>query len=217
MTARQADTSTFPGEAWPPGRRAIAVTAALCTAGIVATRLANVAITRYFPDRPMPDDLILESIPFLPFAEYIADIAVLAAGLIALIYIVMRQPNKLLRGLSIFALMYLLRAIFIVLTPLANPHGVEYYGILGSQNGMWPSGHSGNVMLSFLLMHSADAGIWRAVVLVLAFIEWIAMLFSRGHYSIDVAGAILLAYFVWAEWTRGTLFDPLKRVVEPDA
>ncbi|MHB9004364.1 MAG: phosphatase PAP2-related protein [Coriobacteriia bacterium] len=217
VTAQRPDNDTLEGYAWPPDRRAIALTVALCTSGLVATRLANVIITRFFPDKPMPDDLILESIPFLPYAEYVADIAVLAAGLIALIYIVTRQPNKLLRGLVIFALMYLLRAVFIVLTPLANPHGADYYGILGSQNGMWPSGHSANVMLSYLLLHSADAGVWRNVVLALAFVEWIMMLFSRGHYSIDIIGAILLAYFVWAEWTRGSLFDRLKRVVEPDA
>ena len=197
--------------------RAVATTLALCTAGIAATRLANVVITRFFPDRPMPHDLILGAIPFVPYAEYVADAAVIAAGLITLTYIVRRQPEKLLRGLAIFALMYLMRAAFVVLTPLANPHGTGYYGILGSQNGMWPSGHSGNVMLSYLLIHSARAGKWVRIVLALAVTEWIAMLFSHGHYSIDIVGAILLAYFVWAEWTRGSLFNGLKRVIEPDA
>lgn len=202
---------------WPPSRRAVAVTVALCTLGMIATRLANAFITRSFPDRPMPRDLILDAIPFVSAAEYVADIAVMVAGLITLIYIVRNQPHKLLRGLTIFALMYLLRAAFIVLTPMANPHGIDYYGILGSQNGMWPSGHSGNVMLSYLLLVDSPARSLRRVVLVLAFVEWTSMLFSRGHYSIDIVGAILLAYFVWAEWTRGSLFAPLKRVVEPDA
>lgn len=212
----EADSEPRP-PAWPPSRGAIAVTLGLCTVAMIATRGANAFITHAFPDRPMPRDLILDAIPFVQAAEYVADVAVMAAGLIALIYIVRKQPQKLLRGLTIFALMYLFRAAFIVLTPMANPHGASYYGILGSQNGMWPSGHSANVMLSYLLLADSNAGRWRSAVLVLALIEWTTMLFSRGHYSIDIIGAILLAYFVWAEWTRGSLFDALKRVVEPDA
>ena len=48
---------------------------------------------------------------------------------------------------------------------------------------------------------------------ILAAIVVLGLLLSRSHYSIDIAGGALLAYFVEREWTDGHLFDPLKRLV----
>jgi hypothetical protein len=50
-------------------------------------------------------------------------------------------------------------------------------------------------------------------LLWLAFAEWITLLLAHGHYSIDIAGGVLLAYFVFHEWNSGSVFGPLKRLV----
>lgn len=197
-----------------PGR-AYAIAAVLGGIAIVATRTASWFIGNAFPDRPLPRDLLLDALPYLPVADIVADVAVIAAMLSLVVYWVRYDRDAIPGALTVFAITYLLRAALIVLTPLANPHGPEYYGILGSQNGMWPSGHSANVLLCFLLIDAARAPRLRHAVLALAFVEWGFMLLSRGHFSIDIAGGILLAYFVWAEWTRGHLFAPLRRLVEP--
>lgn len=199
----------------PGRRRAYAIALSLASVAIVATRTASWFIGHAFPDRPLPPDVLLGVLPFLPFADYVADVAVLAAMASLLAYWLRHDREAVPGALTVFAITYLLRSVFIVLTPLANPHGPEYYGIMGSQNGMWPSGHSANVLLCFLLVDVTRAPGLRRAVLVFAVTEWVFLLLSRGHFSIDIVGGILLAYFVWAEWTRGSLFAPLRRLVEP--
>ena len=48
---------------------------------------------------------------------------------------------------------------------------------------------------------------WSMVVLMSA-----GLVLAQGHYSIDVVGGLLLAYFVVHTWRCGRLFEPLSRV-----
>jgi membrane-associated phospholipid phosphatase len=38
------------------------------------------------------------------------------------------------------------------------------------------------------------------------------LVLAHGHYSIDVVGGLLLAYFVVTVWQHGRLFEPIKRL-----
>lgn len=197
--------------------RDIALPAALLVAGVSASIVASRYIGVAFPLRPEPADLLFEVLPYVPFAEYTADAAVVSAILMLVYYAIRRAPARLPRMLSVFALMYLLRAVMIVLTPLAAPYGVEQpFGFMPMiQNGMWPSGHAAATMLCVLLIDRRRAPWLSRAALVFAVAEWVSLLLARGHYSIDIIGGLLLAYFVYHEWVCGRLFNPLKRLVEP--
>jgi membrane-associated phospholipid phosphatase len=70
------------------------------------------------------------------------------------------------------------------------------------QHGMFPSGHT---MLAaaiyFLIDGQRHPGFKRAAGL-LGLAEMITLILSRGHYSIDVAGGVMLAFIVIG-WLAG--------------
>ena len=49
---------------------------------------------------------------------------------------------------------------------------------------------------------------WSMVALMIA-----GLLLAHGHYSIDIVGGLLLAYFVATVWRHGTLFSPIRHAV----
>jgi len=130
----------------------------------------------------------------------------LAASLLAL---PRGDKPALWRLLAILAACYFARAALAALTPLGRPTGNEAsYGIFSfiglKQHGMFPSGHA---MLSAALFFQADAGRGRAakrLLGILAAAECLALLLSRGHYSIDIAGGVMIAWIaVELERKRG--------------
>lgn len=185
--------------------------AAVLALGGVLSMLASRFIDARFPGRPMPRDLLLDALPALTPAQYVADLTVICAVAILFVFYSRRHPHDIPEATAIFGLMYLLRSAIIVLTPLASPHGNGSYGILPPQTGMFPSGHMANVLLGWLLVRRYGGSKTSLVLGTLAIVEGASLLLSRGHYSIDLVGGMLLTYFVYMEWTRGSIFDPLKR------
>lgn len=186
----------------------------------VASYYSSAHIAREFPDRPMPRDLLFEMLPYIDSAQYLNDLAVLGAILLLFGYGLVRARNQLPHMLGVFGMMYLLRAAIMVLTPLASAHGngaeyglASFLNVSVIQNGMFPSGHSAAALLCFLLVDPKIAPKLRAFQLLLAAVTWITLLLSHGHYSIDVVGGLLLSYFVWREWTIGSLLRPIKRLI----
>lgn len=190
----------------------MAVAAVLAAVAVACSRAASWFIAARFPDRPMPRDLLLDALPYVSASQYVADAAVLLAMALLAVHLWRAAPRELPGVVTAFALAYLLRAALIVLTPLASPHGGGAFGFMPSQVGMFPSGHSANVLLCVLFARADRSRAFKGVVTALACTEWVALLLSRGHYSIDIAGGLLLAYFIWTEWTRGRLFEPLRRL-----
>jgi len=82
-----------------------------------------------------------------------------------------------------------------------------------SQNGEFPSGHMGVVFLCMLLVDKAKAPRIKAAMVVLVVVECVSLLISHQHYSIDIVGGILLSYFIYHEYTEGTLLNWLKPLV----
>lgn len=193
--------------------RRLTVSVFLLACSGVTSLLATRIINAEFADRPTPRDLILGLLPRVNAAEYVADAVVLIAILVAALYFARYRPTELPSVIAMLATMYLLRSALILLTPLAIPHGPGRFGFLPPQSGMWPSGHSANVMICLLSVEGRTAPRVKRLLLALAIVEWSSMLLAHGHYSIDVVGGVLLAYFIWREWTVGRLFDPVKRHV----
>lgn len=196
-----------------PSARGLALSLSLLAIAAAASLGGSWFIAARYPHRPAPRDTLFELLPYVANARYLMA-AALALGLALFVrHALVAVPNQLPKLISIFALMYLLRAALICLTPLANAHGEGAFFVPVVQHGMFPSGHSAASLLFVLLTDPRRAPRLRRLLLGLALIVWITLVVAHGHYSIDVVGGLLLAYFCEREWSRGALFDPLKRAL----
>lgn len=182
-------------------RRLVVAVLVLLLSGVVS-RVSSRLIGVWFPDRPLPRDLLFERLPYLPWTQYLTDIAVLVAIVLGLVYAFRGRTGELPKMVALFGIMELLRAFIILLTPLAGPLGNgAYYGLIHMvQNGEFPSGHAASVLLCLLLVDREQAPRLRAVLAALVVVEIASLLLSHGHYSIDIVGGLLLSYFVYHEF-----------------
>lgn len=207
-TGAEARTASF-------NRRLIASLGMLAAAA-AASAASSEYIARAFPSRPTPDDLLFRLLPTARIMEYGTDIALAGAFASLIAYLTMRARDEWPRAIAVFSAMYIVRAGMMVLTPLASAHGNgTRFGFLPLvQNGMYPSGHTAAALLCVLLVDRKRAPALRATALVCACIVWIGLILARAHYSIDIAGGLLLGYFVWREWTSGSVMGRLKRLID---
>lgn len=114
-----------------------------------------------------------------------------------------------------FAVLYLLRAGIMILTPLASAQGDGPFVFSLQQYGMFPSGHVGAATLLVLLTPATPSPLPRRIQQVLRVMMCAAMLPARGHYSIDIVGGLLLGYFGAQAWHTNPVFSPIRRITEP--
>ena len=149
---------------------------------------------------PMLSDLILDHLPFYN-VSLIYDVFCLFPILIVLIYFVHKKDyNRIPFFLLMTGIFYIVRGIFIVLTPFGNPpmfNGSDplFHGFSNFELGVYPSGHAGNVFLLFLLVKdkSYKLLIFTCLVVVVA-----ALFLARGHYSIDILSGLFFSYAIKA-------------------
>lgn len=199
----------------------LAVAGAVFLTGSTISGWASDLIAADFPERPQPADLLLRNLPYLPSVGRLVDLFAVIATLLVLAHYARKRFDEIPEAVALFGFAVLLRSIAVPLTPLASPHAgmvstgvfAGSQGLFPGQNGMFPSGHSANVLMCYLLIDGEQDPWLRGTALVLCVAEWVALLLSRMHYSIDIVGGLLIAYFVFTEWKRGRLFDPIKRLV----
>lgn len=175
----------------------------------LATWGANAVIMRFFADAVRPDDLMFELLPYVGPARWLTVVS-LAGSLAAFLWSTRKEPATLPAAGVVIALMYLLRAGLIVLTPLAPAHGEGGFVFPQVQYGMFPSGHTALVALLALMVPRRRG--WRRWQWGMVGLMITGLLLARGHYSIDIVGGLLLAYFVVNVWRSGTLFAPIAAV-----
>lgn len=147
---------------------------------------------------PMLSDLILDNLPVLNVSLYY-DIFALIPIILVLIYIVHKKDyNRIPFILLMSGLFYIVRGIFIVLTPFGNPpmfNGSDplFNGFSKYDLGVYPSGHVGNVFLMFLLVK--DKGYKWIIMICLIFVI-ITLFLAHGHYSIDILSGLFFAYAI---------------------
>ena len=199
---------------WPSGR-ALGVAVALLAGAGITTLAGNILIHVGFPDRPYPDDLLFRMVPPVYEAQYLTEPAIIGSLAILLVYAIRHARERFAEMLAMFGIFYLVRSVLMVLTPLANAYdGPSHYGTIPlDQLGMFPSGHAGAALMCFMLIDAARAPVARRVALWLMITQVVALLLSRGHFSIDLAGGVLLAYFVVREWNDGASFRPVQRMM----
>jgi hypothetical protein len=149
---------------------------------------------------PMLSDLILDNLPAINVA-LLYDIFALLPLIVVLTYIVHKKDyNRIPFIIMMSALFYIVRGIFIVLTPFGNPpmfSGSDplFNGFAKYDLGVYPSGHAGNVFLMFLLLKDR---IYKWIILTCLVIVIITLFLSHGHYSIDIFSGLFFAYAIRA-------------------
>lgn len=199
--------------------RALLVAAALLALSGLTSLVGNMIIARGFTDRPRPEDLLLRLVPAFKVAEYVTEVAIISSFLVLLVYVLRHAREDFTGMIALFGIFYLMRSVLMVLTPLANSWtGQGHFGFIPlDQLGMFPSGHVGASLLCVMLIDPERAPVLKRVALALLLTQIAGLILARGHYSIDIAGGLLLAYFVHREWTCGTLFAPIRRLMGPGA
>ena len=147
---------------------------------------------------PMLSDLILDNLPVFNVALYY-DIFALIPIILVFIYVIHKnQYNRVPFILMMSAIFYIVRGIFIVLTPFGNPpmfSGSDplFNGFSRFDLGVYPSGHAGNVFLLFLLVNDK---LYKWLILSCLILVIITLFLAHGHYSIDIFSGLFFAYAI---------------------
>lgn len=178
----------------------ILIGTAFTIVGGSATLFSNYLISIYFPVRPIADDVMFKLFPHVPALSVIAD-GIITFTLISTIFVFTKLKSERIAqvGMAI-GTMFFIRSILNFVTPLGDPSGdVVRYGFLERFPllGMFPSGHMASMNFEFwLLTLWGYSKKWRYSLVLLMIAESIALWSTRGHYTIDIIGGIVLGYFV---------------------
>lgn len=149
---------------------------------------------------PMLSDLILDNLPVIDLS-LIYDIFSLVILIVFVIYIIYKgEHNRIPFFLLLWGIFYIVRSIFIVLTPFGNPpdfNGSDplFNGFSKYELGVYPSGHVGNAFLLLLLVND------RIYKLILGFclvVITASLFIAHSHYSIDILSGFFFAYAIKA-------------------
>lgn len=147
---------------------------------------------------PALSDLILDNLPYWDI-DFIGDIFSLFSIIIFAVYIIhKKQIDRVPYFLVLIGIFQILRAAFIVLTPIGNHElfdGTEglFGGFSNIELGVYPSGHLGAAYLYFILTRNPT---YKRILLLSALIIMISLLLSRSHYSIDLLSGMIFAYAI---------------------
>jgi hypothetical protein len=149
---------------------------------------------------PMLSDLILDNLPVIDLS-LIYDVLCLVILALVGVYIVHKKDyNRLPYFMVLSGLFFIVRGIFIVLTPFGNPPlflGSDplFNGWSKFELGVYPSGHVGN---SFLMLLLVNDRIYKYLLTFFLIIIIFALFLSHGHYSIDILSGFFFAYAIRA-------------------
>ena len=166
---------------------------------------------------PMLSDLILDNLPVID-VSLIYDIVCLIPIILVFIYIVHKKDyNRIPFLFLMVGLFYIVRGIFIVLTPFGNPplfNGSDplFNGFSKYELGVYPSGHAGNVFLLFLLVKD---WIYKWIILFCLIVVILALFLAHGHYSIDIFSGLFFAYAIRAFGEKHLSMFDLGKMKEP--
>lgn len=185
--------------------RQYAVLVAMMGVGTFSVWFADQMVRNYFPVRPILDDLFFRITPYIPEFSYVAD-GVIVVSILLYLFLIKIDQTKLQTAMATAAFLYFLRGLLNLVTPIGDPSGdAEVYGFLEAYPlmGMFPSGHIGFLVGQYLLLHKWNyPKKWLAVYILLIVLESFALWVTRGHYTIDIVGGMMVAYFAVKYGTR---------------
>ncbi len=147
---------------------------------------------------PMLSDLILDNLPVID-VSLIYDLFCLVVFAIVAVYLIHRNEyGRLPYILLLCGIFFIIRGIFIVLTPFGNPPDFNgsnplFNGFSKFELGVYPSGHVGN---SFLLLLLVSDKVYRYILGVCLAIIVLSLFLAHGHYSIDILSGFFFAYAI---------------------
>ena len=159
-----------------------------------------------YPDPPQPPDLLLDLLPESDLFIFIGEVLSISQ-LLLVIFFLFSAPERFRhvpRLLFFLAFMYILRAYTIILTPLgqiqppADNYADGHFFAQTFYHGMFFSGHSASALIQVLFFRHFK---WNGhtiswYILPFAIGQMLSLLISHQHYSIDIFGAVFVAYFV---------------------
>lgn len=158
---------------------------------------------------PILNDIFLDNLPYIKVHWLYHLFAVISVGLF-IYYAVRYKRDNIPYYMLLFGIFQIVRAVFIVLTPMAIPY--NYFGSpysfipAGLGVGAYPSGHVGTAFLAFLLSHK-----FKYTFLVLIILLITTLFLGRGHYSIDVFSGIIFAYAIYCFGDRHIIGTFIKK------
>jgi membrane-associated phospholipid phosphatase len=153
---------------------------------------------------PALNDIILDRLPFYNVSIFY-DIFSFIPVLIIIIYVIHKKDyNRVPFFLLMCGLIEIIRGIFIVITPLGNPPlftGTDglFNGFSKFEQGVYPSGHVGNVFMMFLMVNSR---FYKWLLFFCLIVVIISLYYAHAHYSIDILSGFLFAYAVYSFGSR---------------
>jgi hypothetical protein len=147
---------------------------------------------------PMLSDLILDNLPVIDLS-LVYDIVALIPIILTFVYVIHKKDyNRIPLFLLLVGIFYIVRGIFIVLTPFGNPpmfNGSDplFHGFANYEFGVYPSGHAGVVFLLLLLVKDI---VYKWIFGICLIIVICALFLSHGHYSIDILSGIFFSYAI---------------------
>jgi len=147
---------------------------------------------------PMLSDMILDNLPVID-VSLIYDLFCLVIFVVVFAYLVHRNDfGRLPYILLLCGIFFIIRGIFIVLTPFGNPpefNGSDplFNGFSKYELGVYPSGHVGN---SFLLLLLVNDKVYRYILGACLTIIIFSLFLAHGHYSIDILSGFFFAYAI---------------------
>lgn len=183
--------------------RHLYISLAVFFAGAAANIAAQTYLNSYVNSGnalPSLPDAILDNLPAVDLS-LLYDIACLIPIALTAIYLVhKREVERIPFVILMVGMFYIVRGVFTVLTPIGNPHmfggsNQLLHGFARYELGVYPSGHTGNAFMLFLLVNSPA---YRKLILACIAVIIVSLLLSHAHYSIDILSAILFAYAIRA-------------------
>lgn len=143
-------------------------------------------------------DTLLDAIPSIGYFYYFYNIVAILIILTFLAFIFSKKKYaELPHFMLIIGIFYIIRGLFIALTPFGNPE-ISYDRFMSQLDimrfGLYPSGHTG---LAFL-MGLFTEGIYRKIILTGVFFLAIGLILAHGHYSMDIFAAIIFSYALYS-------------------
>ncbi|MFW5702703.1 MAG: hypothetical protein ACOCXP_01925 [Candidatus Dojkabacteria bacterium] len=168
--------------------------------GMAAPLLAGAFLQENYPNDSLlrTPDLLHDNLAPIDFLVTVGDTFSLILVLLFSYTTIKNRLQELPEFLTKVGMMYIFRALNIILTPLKSIHGVAAEGTLPLMNmfnyGMFYSGHTAFAFMVYFLDKNDGSAIKR-VKLFLAIGVATFLVLSHHHYAIDVTGGFLAAYF----------------------
>jgi len=149
---------------------------------------------------PSLSDMVLDRLPVID-VSLVYDTACIVVFFIVMVYIIRRKEyGRIPYFLVLTGLFYIIRGVFVALTPLGNPPDFDgsnplFNGFCLYEFGVYPSGHVGNTFLLLLLVKDKTYRYLIGLCLVLIIVS---LFYSHCHYSIDIFSGFLFAYAIKA-------------------